>query len=95
MTDKTHNFDPAKAFAYRADVTIDVDCEDDNGTYWSGEAFFITGGESVTPDSGPSRWVTDVEFIGAVLFSDDGTTRVIHGHDGCDDDWIERALEAA
>ena len=95
MTAQTHNFDPAKAMAYRADVTVDADCEDDNGVYWSGEAFFIAGGESVITDKGASRWDADVEFIGAVLWNDDGTTMIVHGHEGADDAWIERAKEAA
>jgi len=95
MTAQTHNFDPAKAMAYRADVTVDAEYEDKNGVHWSGEAFFITGGESVLPDSGSSYWAADVEFIGAVLFCDDNTTLVINGHEGCDDAWRDRALEAA
>jgi hypothetical protein len=87
--------DPKKTLSRRADVTVDAECEDENGVYWSGEAFFITGGESITPDSGSSYWATDVQFVGAVLFSDDNATLVVHGHEGCEAAWRERALEAA
>lgn len=95
MTAQTHNFNPAAAMAYRADVTVDADFEDASGAYWSGEAFFISGGEYVIPDSGPRFWSPDVEFIGAVLWSDDGTTMIVHGHEGAEAAWIESALEQA
>lgn len=95
MTNQTHNFDPAAAMAYRADVTVDACYTDENGTEYEGEAFFISGGEWELPDSGPQFWAADVEFIGAVLYSDDCTTMIFHGHEGACNDWIERALEKA
>jgi hypothetical protein len=96
MNTQTHNFDPAAAISRRANVMIDVAYTAENGTEYEGTAYFLSGGgEWVTPDSGPSFWEDDVEFIGAVLFCDEATTLIFHGHEGCPADWTERALEAA
>ena len=96
MTMQTHNFDPAAAMAYRADVSVDVVHTAENGTEYEGTAYFLSGGgECVTPDSGPRFWDADVEFIGAVLFCDENTTLIFLGHEGCPADWTFRALEAA
>jgi hypothetical protein len=95
MTDQSHNFDPAKAMAARAEISVYAyHCDKDDVEY-EGEAFFITGGEWEIPDHGRSFWAADVEFIGAVLFSDDNNTLVIHGHEGASPRWIERAMEQA
>ncbi len=95
MTDQSHNFDPAKAMEARADVVIDVDHEDADGEYWEGQAFFLSGGEWELPDSGPSFWAADVEFIGAVLRHTEGETMIVHGHEGAMSDWMDRAMEIA
>lgn len=95
MTAQSHNFDPAAAMAYRANITVDAYRTDDNGVEYQGEAFFLSGGEWEIPDSGPRFWSPDVEFIGAVLWSDEATTLIVHGHEGADEAWIERALELA
>jgi calcineurin-like phosphoesterase family protein len=88
MTAQTHNFDPAAAMAYQANVTVFASYTDANGTEYEGEAFFM----AAYPFEDA---VTDLEFIGAVLFCDDNTTLIFHGHEGAQSDLIERAKEAA
>lgn len=95
MTALTHNFDPAEAMAYRADVVVYADFTDANGVTYEGEAFFLASGDWELPDTGPQFWAADVEFIGAVMQSDDETTLIIHGHEGAAPEWTERALEQA
>ena len=94
MNARNHNFDPAAAMAYRADVTVDACLTDENGIEYEGTAFFISSGEWELPDSGPRFWAADVEFIGAVLASDDATM-IIHGHEGAQPDWVDSAMEQA
>jgi hypothetical protein len=96
MNTQTHNFDTAAAISRRANVTIDVAYTATDGTEYEGTAYFLSGGgERVTPDSGRSFWVDDVEFIGAVLFCDESTRLTFEGHEGCPAAWTERAKEAA
>ena len=96
MTAHAHTSDFTAAISRRANVTIDVAYTAKNGTEYEGTAYFLSGGgECVTPDSGPSFWVDDVEFIGAVLFCDESTRLTFEGHEGCPAAWTEQALEAA
>lgn len=95
MTAISQNFDPAHAMKYAADVVVPAYFEDADGTKYNGDAYFITSGEWELTDCGSRVWNPDVEFIGAVLVSDEDRTLIIHSNEGALPEWIDEALAQA